>query len=108
MMERLSLIMGAALAIGIMSSAQAADIASGRDLARKLCVNCHIVELDGQQRQVTAGIPSFMAVANKAGQTEDKLKGFILNPHPPMPDVQLKTNEIENVVSYILSLKKEK
>jgi cytochrome c len=108
MMKRLSLITGAALAIGIMSNAQAADVASGREVARKLCVNCHIVEPDGQQDKVMADIPSFMAIANKAGQTEDKIKGFILDPHPPMPQVQLTTNEIENVVSYIMSLKKEK
>jgi mono/diheme cytochrome c family protein len=87
-------------------AAHGADIASGLESARKLCVNCHVVEPKGSaQKALTAGIPSFMAIANKDGQSEGKLKAFMLDPHPPMPQVQLTTHELDNLASYILSLK---
>jgi hypothetical protein len=54
---------------------------------------------------MAADIPTFKSIAEKRGQTEDKLKGFMLNPHPPMPTVQLTTRELENLASYIMSLK---
>ena len=85
--------------------AHAADAASGGVLARQLCVNCHVVAPGEAGKQVTAGIPSFKAVANKPGQTPEKIQDFILNPHPPMPQVQLTNIERANLAAYILSLK---
>jgi len=85
--------------------AQAADAASGGALARQLCVNCHVVAPGEAGTQVTAGIPSFKAVANKPGPTPEKIQDYILNPHPPMPQVQLTNIERANLAAYILSLK---
>ncbi len=85
-------------------SAQAADTASGAALAHKLCVNCHVVAPGAAGATVTAGIPSFTAIANKPGQTAEKLQDFILSPHPPMPQVQLTNIERANLAGYILSL----
>jgi mono/diheme cytochrome c family protein len=95
----------AALLAAMAGNAQAADTAQGRDLAQKLCVNCHIIEHGGQQDQVTVGIPSFMAIANKAEQTNSKLRSFVRQPHPPMPSVELSEHQLDNIVAYILSLK---
>jgi len=99
------LIGGLAFTGAMVSGAQAADTASGQEVARKLCVNCHIVEPDGAPATVNPAIPSFMAIADKEGQSESKLRGFVLNPHPPMPEVQLTTHELENIAAYIMSLK---
>jgi len=85
--------------------ARAADLASGGVLARQLCVNCHVVAPGEAGTQVTAGIPSFEAVAAKPGQTPEKIQDFILNPHTPMPQVQLTNIERANLAAYILSLK---
>lgn len=74
-------------------------------LARQLCVNCHVVAPGEAAKQVTVGIPSFKAIANKPGQTPEQIKDFILNPHPPMPQVQLTNSERANLATYILSLK---
>lgn len=84
---------------------QAADVAQGRALARTLCSNCHIVAPGEPQGEVTAGVPSFMAMADKPGQTADTLQAAMLSPHPPMPQVQLTTFELTNLAAYILSLK---
>ena len=87
------------------SGVQAADTASGGTLARQLCVNCHVVALGAGAATVTAGIPSFEAIANKPGQTFQKVQDFILSPYPPMPQVQLTNIERANLAGYILSLK---
>jgi cytochrome c len=89
--------------------AYGADIAAGRTSARALCVNCHVVEPNAaNQKTVAADIPSFKAIAEKHGQTEGALKLFMLEPHPPMPRVQLTTHELDNLASYIMSLKEQR
>jgi cytochrome c len=95
---------GILLMLGV-QAAEAADTATGLALARKLCVNCHTVEPGAVKAEVIAGVPSFTAIADKPGQTEDKLKTFMLSPHPPMPQVQLTTHDLDNLAAYILTLK---
>jgi cytochrome c len=90
---------------GSADGVRAADIASGGTLARQLCVNCHVVAPGEAAKQVTAGIPSFKAIADKPSQTSDKIQNFILNPHAPMPQVQLTNIERANLAAYILSLR---
>lgn len=95
-----------ALILAGFGAAHAADKAAGLKAARSLCVNCHIVEPGGTQPAThTAGIPSFAAIAAKPGQRPDRLKAFMLEPHPPMPKVQLTTGELDNLAAYIMSLK---
>jgi mono/diheme cytochrome c family protein len=85
----------------------AADVASGQKLARTFCVTCHTVAPGVGPAQATAGIPSFMAVADKPDQSADKIKAALLAPHPPMPQMQLTVHELENLAAYILSLKEK-
>ncbi len=94
-----------ALLTALAGSARAADIPSGRTLAHKLCVNCHVVAPGEAAIQVNPGIPSFAAVAEKPGQTADKIQNFLIDPHPPMPQLQLTNIERANLAAYILSLK---
>lgn len=98
------LLLAGALTLAQLGALQAADVASGGKLARTVCVTCHIVAPGVGPSQVTAGIPSFMAIAAKPGETAIKIKGAILAPHPPMQQVQLTTYELDNLAAYILSL----
>jgi hypothetical protein len=62
-------------------AAGAANVAEGEKLARKVCVTCHIVAPGVGPAQVTAGIPSFMSIADKPDQTATQIQAKILNPH---------------------------
>jgi cytochrome c len=104
-MSRLWAFAACLLAMAGSHGVQAADTASGLAVARRLCVNCHTVEPGGAKSEVTAGVPSFMAIAAKPGQSEDKLKSFMQNPHPPMPQVQFTVHELDNLAAYIMTLK---
>jgi mono/diheme cytochrome c family protein len=82
----------------------AGDARRGRELAVRLCTNCHVVDR-AASGSVRADVPTFPAIASRQGVTPERLAGAIIIPHPAMPGVQLSTAEIRDVVAYILSLK---
>ena len=60
---------------------------------------------DGREKTVVEGIPSFMAIAEWPGRTEAGVKAFMLKVPPPMSKIQLTTHVLDNLASYIMSLK---
>jgi cytochrome c len=84
-------------------AASASDPVTGQRLARDLCSGCHLVA-EGQRGPVSDGVPAFAALAADPAVDEQRLRGFIVEPHPPMPRVQLTASEVEAIVAYIRSL----
>ncbi len=105
------LMLGTLGVAGLMMCATAAhsqihpDAKSGKALASKLCVSCHIVSDEASSATVTADVPSFTTIANKPGQTAQAIAGAIVIPHPPMPQIQLTREEIGDLAAYILTLR---
>ncbi len=85
----------------------AGDVPRGRDLAERLCTNCHNVKAE-QTGPMRADVPGFPSIANRPGVSAEILAGRIIIPHPAMPGVQLTVRELRDIVAYILSLKREK
>lgn len=81
------------------------DAKTGKSIAEKLCVGCHIVGAEAAGKSVSADVPSFITIANKPGQTAQLIAGAIVVPHPPMPQIQLTREEIGDIAAYILTLK---
>jgi len=90
-----------AVAHGQTSSA----IVRGQDIAERACAGCHAI--NGRQGSTILGtdVPSFRAIAARPNQTPQRLQGFIMTPHRPMPGIPLTLAEINDVAAYILSLK---
>jgi mono/diheme cytochrome c family protein len=84
-------------------SAMAADADHGADLARRWCAACHLVE--GAQKQASADVPSFAAIARRSDFTPEKVAYFLLDPHPKMPSFPLSRNEAADLAAYIGSLR---
>lgn len=103
MSRLLAVAMGVALFALVATPALATDPVAGRALARDLCSGCHIVAAD-QRGPVSDGVPTFAALAADPAVDEQRLRGFIVDPHPPMPRVPLAAGEIEAIVAYIRSL----
>ena len=106
----LSLLAGASLAALALSVAPLSaqihpDAKTGKQIAEKLCVSCHIVNAAAAGASMPADVPPFAAIANKPGQTAQAIAGAIVVPHPPMPQIQLTREEIGDVAAYILTLK---
>jgi len=87
---------------------QAAEFntAAGKQLAKEWCSSCHIVE-EGQGETMSTAAPSFFDIAADPATTEMGLHAFFASPHEQMPDIQLSNGETDDIVAYILSLRKQ-
>lgn len=85
------------------TTALAADVNHGRDLAERWCAACHVTGTS--QRQGTEA-PPFEAIAKKSDVDEGRLAFFLMDPHPKMPNMGLTRAEAVDLAAYIKSLKK--
>lgn len=79
------------------------DPERGKELAQRLCSNCHLVT--GEQEHAVADVPSFHEVANMEGQTAGAIMGKIVIPKHPMPVIPITKTELNDLAAYILTLK---
>jgi cytochrome c len=87
--------------------APAPSAEKGHALAQRFCNGCHLVD-DDASVTVPVGVPTFRAIANLPGQTGQRIMNVLIKPHPPMPDIHLSNNEIQDVVSYLETLRTDK
>lgn len=80
------------------------NAADGLKLAERVCKGCHVV-VEGSDKQVPAGPPTFRGIANSPGQTGQHIMNVLIHPHAPMPDIQLTTDEILSLVMYLETLR---
>ncbi len=96
----LSLVM-AASELTVLAGVQ--DIDRGRRLAHIWCTSCH--EVDSVEGSSSALARAFSQIANDPYLDRGHLRGWLVAPHPPMPDPKLEDAEIADLISYILSLR---
>lgn len=97
----------AALLLALSASqalAESGDRASGEALARTWCANCHGIRAAGPASTDDAA-PRFEAIARMPSTTSLSLRAFLQTPHVNMPDYSLTRRQLDDVVSYILSLR---
>jgi mono/diheme cytochrome c family protein len=98
----LALALAAVAIIVVVAPARAEDADRGKELALRWCVACHVVE--GETPGGDAG-PPFASLVNTLGRSEDDLRGWLSDPHPPMPDLNLSSIEIDDIIAYIATLR---
>jgi mono/diheme cytochrome c family protein len=88
------------------SAATVADdpVASGRRIAEAWCKQCHAIDANALRTGTTA--PDFTAVANQPSTTALSLKVFLRSDHAKMPNFIIEPNDTDDVIQYILSLKR--
>ncbi|WP_161856582.1 c-type cytochrome [Bradyrhizobium sp. CCBAU 051011] len=101
---RQGLLFVAGLVVLALSPAAAADADHGAELAKRWCASCHVVGAD--QKQASADVPPFAAIARRSDFNAEKLAFFLLEPHPKMPNFPLSRNEAGDIAAYIGSLRK--
>jgi len=79
----------------------AGDVVQGKKIAKRWCASCHVIS--PEQMQGSADVPTFCDIAQR--KSGGKLKIFLMDPHPKMPDMSLTRQEIDDIVAYIESLK---
>jgi mono/diheme cytochrome c family protein len=90
-------------AVAVVSSAEAADVGHGQQLARRWCASCHIVAAG--QTGPTSEAPPFATIAASERFTARKIAAFLLDPRPRMPNMELTPREAEDLAAYISSLR---
>lgn len=89
--------------LATLESIRAQDIESGRRLARAWCAECHRVE-PGSFGIFAA---DFSEVANIPSTTALSLRVFLQSNHKQMPNFSLKPADADDIIAYILSLKRK-
>jgi mono/diheme cytochrome c family protein len=77
---------------------------SGFALAQQVCSECHSIR-SGQVRSPNARSPTFFELATTPGMTIVALTVALTTPHAGMPMFMLTTEQREDIIAYILSLK---
>jgi cytochrome c len=77
---------------------------AGHRLAQAWCKECHAIEAK-PTRQATAA-PDFADIASQPSTTALSLKVFLRTNHPSMPNVVIAPDQADDLVNYILSLKR--
>lgn len=101
--RRLGLLVLAGGLLVASAPASSGDADSGRVLARSWCAYCHIVE-EGQA-QASDIAPPFAQIANDPKKTKLGLEAWLADPHPPMPNLNLSQDQIDDLIAYIETLK---
>jgi len=82
----------------------AGDPQAGRAYALKNCATCHTVS--PKQSPPARKAPNFQAIADMRSTTEMSLHAFLSTPHPRMPNFIVPPADGQDVIAYILSLRK--
>lgn len=77
------------------------DPAAGRQLALNWCTACHVVDVEGHGADAGPALPVLLGDGER---TPDEIRGWLADPHPPMPNFSLSRQEIEDIVAYLQSL----
>jgi mono/diheme cytochrome c family protein len=77
---------------------------AGRADAQQVCAECHAIQR-GQVSSPNSKSPTFVELATTPGMTATALLVALTTPHAGMPMFILTTEQRENVIAYILSLK---
>ena len=77
------------------------DPEAGRDIVRRWCTACHVVEPEGTGADAGPPLPALLAGKKRSA---DEIRGWLADPHPPMPNFNLSRQEIDDILAYLESL----
>jgi mono/diheme cytochrome c family protein len=94
----------AALALSSAALAQSGERAAGRRLATELCGECH--EVRPPFPTFYRYPPTFEEIAKRPSTTRLTLKVFLQSNHTIMPNFIVSKSDADDIITYILSLKR--
>lgn len=100
----LTLVIAVSSALSVAAHAQG-ERAAGRRLATEMCGECHQVR--PQFPSLFRYPPSFEDIAKLPSTTRLSLKVFLQSSHKQMPNFIIAKSDADNIIEYILSLKRQ-
>jgi mono/diheme cytochrome c family protein len=77
--------------------------ADGAKLVDQWCSHCHLAN-GATTASDTA--PAFVNLMNDPSYTENRLRAWLSDPHPPMPKIDLTRQMIRDVIAYLSTLRR--
>jgi cytochrome c len=102
-MKLFALVAATALAVAATPTlaAPAGNAEAGRDLVTRSCITCHAAEAT---KAATDGAPPLSFIAKDNKKNPAWIRGWLMDPHPPMPGIMLSRKQIDDVIAYLNSL----
>jgi mono/diheme cytochrome c family protein len=100
------LLLSIALTLIAESEIAKADARRGRALAEQWCSQCHAVS--SNQAAGDPAAPDFADIAAEPSATAYALRVFLRTPHATMPNFILDAGDIDDIVGYIVSLRRHR
>jgi mono/diheme cytochrome c family protein len=82
------------------------DAAAGQAFALATCSVCHVVSPDQPSPRDFTNAPDFQSIANTRGISDVALHEFLFGTHPTMPNMHLSEPQADNLIAFILKLRK--
>ena len=79
----------------------AANADAGRQLVERSCSSCHATTT---AKSATDGAPSLSFIAKDNKARPAWVRGWLMEPHPPMPNISLSRQQIDDVIAYLGTL----
>ena len=74
---------------------------AGRQLVVRSCSSCHAIDT---AKTASDNAPPFAAVAKTNKERPAWIRGWLMEPHPPMPNISLSRQQIDDIVAYLGTL----
>ncbi len=71
----------------------------GKEIVSMWCVRCHKAGATTDDR-----VPSLQELATNQKRTDGAIRNFLMQPHKPMPPLELGTQQIEDIIVYLRTL----
>jgi len=100
---RIAIVVGTVMFLGCVPIALAAagNADAGRQFVMRSCSSCHATEA---AKTATDNAPPFSVVAKTNKANPAWIRGWLMAPHPPMPNISLSRQQIDDVVAYLSNL----
>ena len=99
-----STLLALAAAVDFGHAQAAGDPKEGLALSQQVCTRCHAT-VPGQVRSPNSRAPRFPDLATTPGMTSTALLVALTTPHAGMPMFTLTSEQRDDIIAYILSLK---
>ena len=81
-----------------LAHAASGNAEAGRQLAMRSCSSCHAIDA---AKTATDNAPPFAVVAKANKERPAWIRGWLMSPHPPMPNISLSRQQIDDIVAYL-------
>jgi mono/diheme cytochrome c family protein len=99
----ISIGLAAAFVTAVVVTGASADPIAGQNLAEKWCVECHGIRADRLSPNLAA--PTFPELAAEPSITGYSLRALLRSPHETMPHITFTSDQMDDIIEYIMSLK---